>query len=64
MKQSLIYLLLFALGVILALFGWIPEALLRDDISKWILYGLLFFVGIQIGSSKNMFTAVKRSGSK
>ena len=64
MKQSLIYLLLFALGVILALFGWIPEALLRDDISKWILYGLLFFVGIQIGSSKNMFTAVKRFGFK
>lgn len=64
MKQSLIYLLLFAIGVILALFGWIPEALLKDDISKWILYGLLFFVGIQIGSSKNMFTAVKRFGFK
>ena len=62
MKQSLIYLLLFALGVVLALLGWIPGVLLNDDISKWILYGLLFFVGIQIGSSKNMFTAVKRFG--
>lgn len=58
----MLYLLLFALGVILALLGWIPEALLKDDIAKWILYALLFFVGIQIGSSKNMFTAVKRFG--
>ncbi len=64
MKQSLIYLLLFALGVVLAVFGQIPEFLLADDISKWILYGLLFFVGIQIGSSKNMFAAVKRFGFK
>lgn len=64
MKQSLIYLLLFALGVILAFWGHIPDVLLKDDISKWILYGLLFFVGVQIGSGKNMFTAVKRFGFK
>ena len=64
MKQSLIYLLLFALGVILALWGHIPDVLLKDDISKWILYGLLFFVGVQIGSGKNMLTAVKRFGFK
>lgn len=64
MKQSLIYLLLFALGVILALWGHIPDVLLKDDISKWILYGLLFFVGVQIRSGKNMFTAVKRFGFK
>lgn len=64
MKQSLIYLLLFALGVVLALWGHIPDVLLKDDISKWILYGLLFFVGIQIGSGKNMFKAVKRFGFK
>ena len=62
MKQSLIYLLLFVLGVVLALWGHIPDVLLKDDISKWILYGLLFFVGVQIGSGKNMFTAVKRFG--
>lgn len=64
MKQSLVYLLLFAAGVVLALFGMIPQSLLNDDISKWILYALLFFVGIQIGSGKNMFTAVKRFGFK
>jgi uncharacterized membrane protein YbjE (DUF340 family) len=60
MKQSLIYLLLFAAGVILALTGQLPDALLNDDISKWILYGLLF--GIQIGSGKKILLAVKRFG--
>lgn len=64
MKQSLIYLLLFAIGVVLAVLGLIPEALLNGDISKWVLYTLLFFVGIQIGVSKNMFTAVRRFGWK
>lgn len=62
MKQSIIYLLLFAAGVILALTGQLPDALLNDDISKWILYGLLFLVGIQIGSGKKILLAVKRFG--
>lgn len=64
MKQSLIYLLLFAAGVALSLAGWMPDFLIDDNISKWILFALLFFVGIQIGSSKNMFSAVKRFGFK
>lgn len=62
MKQSLIYLLVFALGVLLALLGAMPEALLDDAISKWVLYALLFFVGIQIGSSKNVLSVVRSYG--
>ncbi len=64
MKQSVIYLLLFATGVALAFFGLVPQTLLDDDISKYILYVLLFFVGIQIGASKNVFAVAKRFGFK
>lgn len=64
MKQSVLYLVVFATGVVLAILGAIPNALLNSDISKWVLFVLLFFVGIQIGSSKNMFVAVKRFGFK
>lgn len=64
MKQSVIYLLVFALGVLLALFGVMPEALLDDAISKWVLYVLLFFVGIQIGSSKDVFSVIRSYGLK
>lgn len=62
MRQSLIFLLLFAVGVILSLFGWIPEVLLSNDLSKWVLYLLLFLVGIQIGASKNVLSAVRSMG--
>lgn len=64
MKQSLIYLVIFIAGIILAIYGLIPEQLLKGDISKWILFLLLFLVGMQIGSGKNMFAAVRRYGWK
>jgi len=62
MKQSLIYILVFAIGVVLALLEMMPNALLDGDISTWVLYALLFLVGMQIGSGKNMFAALKRFG--
>src|SRR5690554_1207328 len=62
MKQSLLFLLLFAIGVVLALFGTLPSFLLDTDISRWVLYVLLFLVGMQIGGSKHAFVALKRNG--
>lgn len=62
MKQSLVFLLLFIAGVLCAMFGILPEIVHESDASKWILYFLLFLVGIQVGSSKHAFTALKRSG--
>ncbi|MDD3788230.1 MAG: lysine exporter LysO family protein [Petrimonas sp.] len=64
MRDSVIYLLFFALGVVLAAVGLIPDTLLSGEISKWILYLLLFFVGIQIGTSKNIFRVVRSFGFK
>lgn len=64
MQQSLLYILFFAAGVILAITGMMPEALLDSAISKWVLYLLLFLVGIQIGAGKNLFTALKRYGMR
>lgn len=64
MKQSFVYLLLFVIGVVLALSGIVPEVLLKKDISTWVLYALLFLVGIQIGAGKNIFAILKRFGWK
>ncbi len=64
MKQSLIYLSVFALGVLLAIPGFMPLYFIENDISKWILYLLLFFVGIQIGSSKNILKVARSVGFK
>lgn len=64
MKQSFLYLFLFVVGIILALSGIMPGVLLNDNIATWVLYALLFFVGIQIGAGKNLFVALKRFGWK
>ena len=64
MKQSLVYLGVFALGVLLAIPGLMPPYFIENDISKWILYLLLFFVGIQIGASKNIFKVARSIGFK
>ena len=64
MKQSLVYLGVFALGVLLAIPNLMPQYFIENDISKWILYLLLFFVGIQIGASKNIFKVARSIGFK
>ena len=64
MKQSFIYLLFFALGIALAIPGLMPVYFIENDISKWILYLLLFFVGIQIGTNKNILNVTKSVGFK
>lgn len=64
MKGSVIYLSVFILGVLLALFKMLPEAILFVDISKWLLYILLFLVGIQIGTGKKFLSAIRFHGFK
>ena len=64
MKQSLIYLSVFVLGILLAIPGLIPHYFIENDITEWILYLLLFFVGIQIGANKNILNVAKSIGFK
>lgn len=64
MRQSFIYLLVFVLGILLAITGSMPSFFIANDITKWILYLLLFFVGIQIGTNKNILSVTKSVGFK
>lgn len=50
MKSSLIILLAFVLGVFVARFRCLPDTLLDTDYSIYILFLLMFFVGLVIGS--------------
>lgn len=62
MKQSLFFLSLFIGGVIASSF--ISRSLLMSsgEVARWILYLLLFLVGLQIGGKKHAFNALKRNG--
>lgn len=59
MKDSLIILLSFAVGVALALTGVIPADLNITLLSKCMLYLLMFLVGINIGLDKKIVQLIK-----
>lgn len=46
-------------GVILARWGVLPQELLQQDFSMYVLYGLMFLVGISIGSDRKAWAALK-----
>jgi len=54
MKGSLLVVSFFALGCLIGWLDFFPEVLLKGDISMYILYLLMFEVGISIGSDKKL----------
>lgn len=54
MKGSLIVVGFFALGCLLGGSGFLPEAVIKNDITVYVLYLLMFQVGISIGSDKQL----------
>lgn len=60
MKGSLIVVGFFALGCLLGWSGWLPDVVIENDITVYVLYLLMFQVGLSIGSDKKLriFSAV------
>lgn len=54
MKGSLIVVGFFALGCLLGWSGWLPTSVLENDITVYVLYLLMFQVGLSIGSDKKL----------
>ena len=54
MKGSLIVVGFFALGCLLGLSGWLPDVVIENDITVYVLYLLMFQVGLSIGSDKKL----------
>ena len=59
MKGSLIIVAFLVAGVIRARWGVLPQELLQQDFSMYVLYGLMFLVGISIGSDRKAWAALK-----
>lgn len=59
MKGSLTILSFFIIGAIAGYSGILPAILLENDFSIYILYGLMFLVGISIGYEKTAFASLK-----
>jgi len=59
MKTSIIIIAFFLAGLLLAMFSLLPDFILQNDFSTYILYILMFFVGISIGIDKNVWKVLK-----
>lgn len=54
MKGSLIIVGFFLLGCLLGWSGWLPESFISGDYSVYVLYLLMFLVGLSIGSDPKL----------
>ena len=54
MKGSMIVVAFFALGCILGWSGYLPQVIVENDITMYVLYLLMFQVGLSIGSDKKL----------
>lgn len=54
MRGSLIVVGFFVLGCVLGVMKWIPDVMLENDMTLYVLYLLMLQVGISIGSDKKL----------
>lgn len=54
MASSVLIVVFFALGMLLRWLGWLPAALTDERITLWLLYALMFTVGVSVGSDKRL----------
>lgn len=54
MKGSIIVLCIFLAGIIIGIFGVVPEAWLPAELSEWLLYALVIQIGISLGYGGNL----------
>ncbi|SFT14600.1 lysine exporter LysO family protein [Sphingobacterium wenxiniae] len=61
MKGSLIIIGFFVLGIIVGLGKVIPEGFLSEQISTYVLYALMFLVGVTIGYDKELLRSLRKT---
>ena len=59
MKGSVIVVLFFALGCLLGWSGVVPNVLIENDLSVYVLYVLMLFVGLSIGSDRKLLEILR-----
>ena len=59
MKSSLIIVAFFICGIVLSMFSLLPDSLVEIDFSSYVLYLLMFFVGVSIGADKDVLKILK-----
>lgn len=61
MKGSLVIIGFFIVGVLVGVWELIPVVFFSDNISSYVLYVLMFLVGLSIGYDKELMQALRRT---
>lgn len=64
MKESLLIVMFFVVGLLLSYFGFIPELMLNPEISTYVLYLLLLVVGFSVGCDKESLKILYKANWK
>lgn len=64
MKNSIIILGFFVCGLMLGLTKFLPDILIENNLSMYVLYILLFVIGIGIGADTKVLKVIKESNIK
>ena len=64
MKNSLIIVGFFVLGILIGLYNLLPQIFIETDFSVYALYILMFLVGVGIGSDKKAWEVLKSAKLK
>jgi uncharacterized membrane protein YbjE (DUF340 family) len=59
MKNTVIILFFFVAGVLFGIYEFVPEVFSGDKMTTYVLYALLFLVGVGVGANKNTFKILK-----
>lgn len=59
MKAGLLIIAIFGAGVLSGIFSLLPEFMMKSDYSSYVLYVLLFTVGVGMGGSRQCMEAFK-----
>ena len=60
MRDSLIILMFFAVGVVLGITGVLPFDISQTDIAMYALYALIFVVGFSIGNNPDIVSSFRK----
>jgi uncharacterized membrane protein YbjE (DUF340 family) len=64
MKNSLIIVGFFVLGILAGIYSLLPEAWLKNDLSSYAFYVLMFLVGMGIGADQKAWAVLKSARLK
>jgi uncharacterized membrane protein YbjE (DUF340 family) len=64
MKDSLLIVLCFLLGLVISFFQWVPHYFITNNVGTYVLYFLMFVVGIGIGGDKEALDSLRKINIK